>query len=76
MLMQEGSALKPHDPDFKQDLSLSQSLHQYEVMDAMLRSSLLAVIEKSGTEESGEDEAEEEEEKEAGKVENKKDGDR
>lgn len=60
--------LKPQDSDFKRDLSLSQSFQRYEVMNAVLRnsqSSLLAVIEKSDTGESGEGEADEEE-REAG----------
>jgi hypothetical protein len=56
--------LEPTDPDFKQDLSLSQSLHKYEVMESVIRtsqSSLLAVIER---EEDGEEKTEVEEETE------------
>lgn len=61
------SQLKAEDPDFKEDLSLSQSFQQYEVMGSVLRnsqSSLLAVMEKSETGQSEEREAEKEVEEE------------
>ena len=60
-----GSQLKPGDPDFKEDLSLSRSFQQYEVMDATIRtsrSSLLAIVERAESE--GNAEGEEKEEKE------------